>query len=89
MLPFDVNESVLFLWITGRQRLQYKYLAFYLWAHRDAIGDRMSQQLIHRSHGYRIRNQITVLRIPLQQTLRFQETANAVGDRLVISTFFI
>ena len=74
--------AVLFLWITGRQRLQCKYLASCLRAHRDALGDRVTQQLIHRSSGYRIRNQVIVLGIPLQQTLPFQKTANAVGNRL-------
>jgi len=48
----------------------------------NAVGDGVPVQLLHRPRFHGIRGQITVLGIPLQSSLPFQETANTAGDRL-------
>ena len=49
-------------------------------ANPDAVGDGMPQQGIHRIFVHCIRGQIAILRIPLQESLPFEETAHAVRD---------
>jgi hypothetical protein len=43
-------------------------------------GDGVPQQGIYRIFVHRIRGQIAISRIPLQESLPFEETTHAVGD---------
>ncbi len=47
---------------------------------RDAIGDRVTQQMVHGIAVHPIRGKIAVLGNPLQQALALQKAANAPGD---------
>ena len=71
-----VNERLLAV----GQGLQREHLAPRVRAHRDAVRDRMAQELIQRSALYGIARQITVLGVTFQQALALQETSDSVRD---------
>jgi len=66
--------------IATRQRLQREHLAARVLPHRDAVGDRMAQELIQRSAFHGIARQIAVLGIAFQQALALQATSDAMRD---------
>jgi len=51
-----------------------------MWSRGDSVGDGVPQQGIYRVFVHRIRGQIAIFRIPLQESLPFEETTHAVGD---------
>ena len=62
------------------QGLQGEHLAPRVRAYRDAVRDRVAQELIQRPRFHGIAGQIAVLGITFQQSLAFQEAPNAVSD---------
>ncbi len=63
--------------VAGRQRLQGEHLAALLRPNGNPIGDRRTQELIHRPRLEALAGQIAGLGIPLQQSPTFQKTADA------------
>lgn len=68
------------LFFESGQGLQGEHLAPCLWPDGDAVGDGVSQQLIHRIFAHDIRGQVAILGIPFHQTLPFQKAADSVGN---------
>ena len=62
------------------QGLQGKDLAARLRPHRDAVGDRVGQERIHRPLVHRPRGQIALLAVALQQSLPLQKAPDPPGD---------
>ena len=65
----------------GRNRLQRKELLPRPRSDRDAVGDRVAQQIIQRT-GLRICGEPGILEVALDQAATFQRASNASGDLL-------
>jgi hypothetical protein len=68
--------------ITGRQGLQREDLPSGARPHRDAVGDRVREQGLHRLRVEGELGKARAFGIALEQTLAFQKTAHAAGDVL-------
>ncbi len=71
----DLTNPVIEGLITRRQRLQGEHLATLLRPNGDTVGDRRTQELLHRPGLEAVTSQVTVLRIPFQQPLPLQVSA--------------
>jgi hypothetical protein len=66
--------------IASRQALQCEHLAPGARPHRDAVGDRVRQQPLHRLVVEGELGKARVLGIAFEQALAFQKTTHALGD---------
>ena len=73
----NLADSVIEGLVTGRQRLEGEHLATLLRPNGDTVGDRRTQELLHRTGLEVIPGQVAVLRILFQQPLAFEVAANA------------
>ncbi len=70
-------DTVVERFVAGWQRLQGEHLAALLRPNGNPIGDRRTQELIHRPRLEALAGQIAALGVTLQQPLAFQEAADA------------
>ena len=75
-LAWRLRESL----IAGGQALQREHLAPGARPHRDALGDRVRQQRLHRLVVEGELGKARALRIAFEQALAFQKAAHAAGD---------
>lgn len=62
--------------------MQREHLATLLRPDSDAVGDRRTQELLHRPGFERVASQVAVLRIAFQQSLALEEAADASCEGL-------
>jgi hypothetical protein len=79
--PGHLTHGAIERLVTGRQGLQGEHLAASLRPDGNAVGDRVADQLIHRTFVHGLRSQIAGLAIALQQSVALQKApSKAIGS---------